>query len=494
VDRRHGRTAAILAVAFAGGAAHAADPRAVTYQEVLRSVADQHPLVAGAAGSLEAAEGGLLESQGAFDPLWRTAGNWSSIRDTQYLTAGPYIGTDRLWDLYTDLEGTAATGTTWIVATGIDHLHHPTVVTDILGNQSETTIESFRTEIYAGIAQQLLRGATLAANLQSVRAARASVDAARHAGDATRQDALAGSAHAYWAWVQAQGELEIAKNASDVANNSLRLAQAAAAQGGVSSAHVARLEASAAQFATALRRAEIAAGQAEDQVRSWLGEGPGEPWTPATPPGDGAASTLDPAAVAAAVREGSPALLAARADVEAARAAERGSRTGRLPTLTATAVGGVAGRSQTDAGDSAAEMFRSTNLPFVTIGGELIVPLGNRAGRGEQRTAEGELAVAESEVARLERETEADAIAQVRALAAAQDEIAQADIQVRALGEALAAEEVALARGGSHPLFVLEQRQALVEARVEALDARTRWRHALTELQRLEGTLGTDLP
>ena len=469
----------------------------MTYAEVLRSVADQHPLIGEATANLAAAGGGLLESQSVFDPLWRTGSSWNSVATRQYSTYPfPFEATQRTWAAFTALEGAAPTGTTWSVGMGLDHVHVPSLAVDEITRKSLLVdVDDYGAALQAGLTQELLRGATLAYNLQSVRASRATVQSAEHAAAAARQAALAGAAQAYWLWVQSAGEAAIARTASEVALQSLEIARGAALQGGVGAAYVARLEAAAALRAGSLARAEVAAGQAEDQVRAWTGESPGTSWTAATPPGDGLASVLDPVAVVAAALAASPELLAARADAEAARAAERATRASRLPTLTATALAGVAGRDVDSVGGAAANLFQHGHqLPFASVGGELVVPIGGRAGRGEQARTQGELAAADHRVTLLEREVGAATTSQVRALAAAAVEIGAGDTQVRALGEALAAEEASLAQGGSHPQFVLDQRQALVDAEVEALAARTRWRAALTELQRLQGALGTELP
>jgi len=466
--------------------ARGGEPAPLSVADVVAAVRAHNPSVRGSAAAADAASGAWMTARGLFDPLYTADAFYRTTRERQFL---PFLfdARQQSWTLSNGVSGVTAIGTRYQVATGLSHLASQTTSTEV-GAPASTVADLFALRLDATVAQPLLRGARLASSLVAVRAAEAGWTAADLEAEAALQAGLAGALSAYWTWAGAEAEADIRAMASEVGASDVVLARAAVAAGTLAPAELARREARAAQLSAEALDARLGAEALEDGLQVAMGEDPADDRMPANAWSDPPAVTLDLVAVQEAVRASNPAVRAAEARRDQAAAVTAGARANRWVALDAVALAGVAAQDVT-VGDAAAGLFDSDNLPYAQIGGQLRVPLGNRAARGELQRATGVEASRDAEIRAVSLEVEAAAALHARALASAAQRVAWADAQVSALAVALAAEEAALAAGGSHPQWVLDQRAAWIAARVEAVGARASFAAAEAALRGLRGEL-----
>lgn len=488
--------AAMAAALATPGAAAAQEPRPLTFNEVLAAVASANPTAAAAARRAEAAEGAYISSRGIFDPTYLASAYWRTERQYQFL---PYEfrSVQRSWDLLNGIAGVTGTGTTYSLTGGLSYFYTDTTAAQNTAEQGlpgtdvtdlNTTTDAYTTRVDATITQQLLRGSRLAYTLQSVREARAERDVAELVAQAESQRAMRETAAAYWLWTLEEGVAGIEADARAIAEEDLRVAQIQVERGTLASAELARRRAQVSLTQTTALAARLRAEAAEDVVQAAMGEDPGIDRTPATQPGEAMAISLDPARVLEAALANNPDLLAARSLSDARQLTVAGAKAGKMVGLSATVQAGVAAQDVLPS-SSAEGLLQEDNLPYLRVGADLFVPLGNRAARGEADRATSEAAAAASEADAIRLDLQRQVATELRNLEVAQSRVRSADDRVAALTEALQAEESALARGGSHPEIVLAQRRELTLARVEALRARTDWRTAEAALLALQGQL-----
>jgi outer membrane protein TolC len=239
--------------------------------------------------------------------------------------------------------------------------------------------------------------------------------------------------------------------------------------------------------------AAIAADRAADDLLLLMGEEPGQDLVPATPIGEVPPLTLE---VDAAVEVGMAQnldLAVARAEVEMARSDHAQAKHGKLPLLSATASAGI-GATDTTPGGAISGIFKEDAFPFVTLGGEFSVPLGNRALKGQEQQAGAALYRSELDLESLERTIRSQVEHQVLLLQQAGRTVELADVNVRLADETLAAEEALERAGRAIQKDVLEARTAVFRARAEAAKARADYRLAQTELLRLQGQIDLAVP
>ena len=70
--------------------------------------------------SREAAEASLIAARGIFDPLFSFTGGYAFSKTVGFTQGYPFTAESNTWDLRTTVSGTAPTGTTWNMSTGID--------------------------------------------------------------------------------------------------------------------------------------------------------------------------------------------------------------------------------------------------------------------------------------------------------------------------------------------------------------------------------------
>lgn len=467
--------------------AEARAERPITYSQALEGAAGANPSLGQARYASVEAEAAVVGARATFDPTLGIDGSWWLANQKGFLQGFPYKSTSSGWDFGTSLQGTFSTGTTYSVELGMDR-SLSRYETDFGGATSETTQDAYRSAIDLAVTQQLLEGHRLAYNLQHVTRARRAVRTAELEVEQSRQQVLADTAAAYWSWVYYATLEDIADQAVLVAEEALRVGTVRVETGDLAPVEQTRLEAALVRARADAIEAQNTADAAADALLLLMGEVPGQEIIPATEPGPTRELDLDPAAVVEVALAQNLDLAVARAQLDEAAETLRLSRHALLPSLSTTAAAGI-GAQEEDFASAAAGVFRDGSYPFVSIGGEFAVPLGNRSARSEVDQAQAALHAFELEVVALEHSVAADVQRQVRTLESAQRRIELADADVRLAEETLYAEEALASAGRAIQKDVLEARTEVDRARAEAARARTDYQVAEVELLRLQGQL-----
>jgi outer membrane protein TolC len=283
-------------------------------------------------------------------------------------------------------------------------------------------------------------------------------------------------------------ELEdIAQQALAVAEEEGRVVRAMVEAGQLAPVESTRVEAAVVQARSALIEARHGHMAASEALAQLLGADPADPIRATSAPAAPVPLTLDDQAVVQAALEGNPELLVYRSSVDSARITLANAKHARLPELAVTGGVGVNGY---DPEFSAAfsEMF-SGDLRFWSLGGELSVPLGNRADRGSVQQAEAALIQARQQLEALERVVAAQVLAQVRTVEAGLVQVELAEANVRLAQATLDAEKAKQREGRAIQKDVLEAQRALSNAQSGEAQARTDYVLALVELGRLQGRI-----
>ena len=139
-----------------------------------------------------------------------------------------------------------------------------------------------------------------------------------------------------------------------------------------------------------------------------------------------------------------------------------------MPTLSATVSAGL-GAQGADAGSALSGVFQEGNFPQMSVNGRFSMPLGNRSARGERHRAEAALASQRVSLKELEQSIAAQVAQQVYLLNSAKKRVELADVNLRLAKQTLTAEEAVVEAGRALQNRVLEARNALESARVEAV-------------------------
>jgi len=491
----------VLAVMLMGATpAHAERP--VTYNEAIGSAIAHNPTIAAQRFSVEAARGGLLSSRGMFDVSFTSDATWVRGRDKSFFQGLPYDSRSTFWNLGAGLQGTTATGTSYNAELGMNR-NNATYLTQFVQDvETESLQDAYRAKLNFSVTQSLLEGHRLSYNLRNVTSAREGLAVAELTLEKTKQELMAQTAQAYWTWVY---QVELEKTATDsvgVAKEALRIGELRRDRGDLAPVEVTRLEAALVQARSNHLDASLAARKAGDAVLLIMGDNPGQGVIPATKPGEVATVELDVAQQIDVALAQNLDLAIARANLLSSQRGHRDSKHALLPSLSATLASGVGAQSsllvdntdgsvlsEASAGDALGGLFSEDSFPDVTASATLSVPLGNRAARGDVNRTAADVSSKQVSLAELERRVRADVSAQVAQLDTAQQRVALADANVRLARETLAAEEALAEIGRAIQKDVLEARAEVDRTRAEAVKARTDYRQALTELQKLLGAL-----
>lgn len=468
----------LIASALAG------DVRLLTYEDALAATEEHNPAIVKARIASDQANASVRTALGAFDPTISVTGgyNKSNVLRFQPPYPDPFNASFASWNVGTTVSGTAPTGTTLSVTGELQSSHN---VIDG-GASGSFTQDTFSPTFTFGLRQELLKGLILGYNLQNVRKSHQSADLAELQRQSARNEALAGAAKAYWGWVQASRLADLSHASVSVAEEALRVGRAKVEAGELAPVEATRLEAALVQARTTAIEADHTAAQARDTLLLAMGEAPGQELAPGSAVGDAPEYTLDVAKAVEVALQQSLTLAVARAQLDQARLAVRDAKQATLPTLTADVNGGVSGSNPNTWG----EAFQTLgSFPTINATGTFSAPLGNRVATGQLQAATYGVATQEAVVAEAERQLTADVIQQVRVMEAARQKVTLADANVRLAEETLRAEEALQAVGRAIPKDVLESRDALDKARVEAVRARTDVRLAEVELLRLQGNV-----
>lgn len=465
--------------------AHAEE--ALTLDAVLEAAVQSNPALVQARFDREAAQAGVLSSQGLFDPSLGVDGSWRSSQSKGFFQGFPFTSQSRSWDLGTDLSQTFATGTTYSLSASMDR-NYSSFTTNLGVGENEQIQDTYTSNLSVSVTQQLLEGMRLAYNLRNVTTARQNVDRRTLAAEKALQQAVSQATSAYWSWVYQSRLQEIAEASQAVAAEALRVGRLQLETGQIAPVEATRLEAALVQAEQNALDARIAADKAGDDLALLVGLAPGVERVPAPPD---TAPTFD----APSIEEAVEVALAQNLDLATARAEEafalvdqENARHARLPSLSATAAAGV-GAQEDSVGNAITGLVEPEAFPFVSVSGQLSVPLGNRAARGEADRAAVVVRQRALSVEELERSITAQVAQQVRLLAASAKRIELAEANARLARQTLSAEEALAEVGRSIQKTVLEARAEVDRTTAEVEKARTDHLLARTELLRLQGQL-----
>ncbi|MEZ4237984.1 MAG: TolC family protein [Myxococcota bacterium] len=497
----------VLQVALGGiAAAQAQEPtapteRPLTYREVLQAAIAGNGDLAVTEIARDRAEAQVLGANGLFDPLLQASVGLDRSRSQGFLNGFPYDSRRRAWQSDVTLSGVLGTGTDWSVSSGLSR-NQSTFVTRDLGGDATRETDAFVAYTGVSLTQQLLEGVRFRYNVQNVTLARQALDAAGLSVEKQRQDTLYAAAEAYWTWSYQIQLHTIALDAVAVAEEALRVGNLQVERGQLAPVEATRLEAALVQARSDALDARNAAEQAANVVLLALGEDPGEPIAPATEAGDVPDTTDIEADKAVAVAlEQNLDLALARQQVETAGTVLDNAKHALLPSLAATLDAGVASQrcpndatdcSGGNALDAISGLLSDENQPYVSVGGLLSVPLGNRAARGARDVAAADVALRDRQLQDTERLVAAAVEEQVRTLQSARQRMELADANVRLAEETLRAEEALAAAGRTIQKNVLEARTEVARTRAEAAKARTDTRLAQARLLALQGQLSAE--
>ena len=471
------------------GLSLAAEGRPITYEEALRSAVENHPTLAAARLARQQADGGVRTSQGQFDPTYSMDASFRRSTNQGFFQGFPFSSTSETWNVNQALAGTLGTGTSYALNAGLDR-NLSTFVTQFVPGQpgAEQIQDVYTSNMNISVTQQLLEGVLYRYNLQNVTRARQQLTTAELGEAKALQDALYAAAEAYWNWVYTTEQLRIAQESVAVAQEALRVGQLQVESGTLAPVEGTRLEAALVQSEQLQLEAATTAELAANALLLALGQDPNQAIVPATPAGDVPPDTIEVAAAIEVAMAQNVDLMVARANVELANLDYANSKHALLPSLSATGAAGVAAQDET-AGAAFSGLADDDNQPFMSVSGQLTVPLGNRSARGARDTSAAVVSQRERELADLERSVASQVETQVLTLQSARRRMELADANLRLAQETLEAEEALATAGRNIQRDVLQARTELDRAKSEAAKARTDHRLAQAQLLRLQGQL-----
>lgn len=458
------------------------------YEQALAEAVQANVTLLGAAADREVAEGRYFSARGVWDPVF-TANLGASLDRREDLYQGALVASDRVdrfWGL--GFSQTLPTGTSWSVDWANRNAFY-NYNFDILGQTVVQDGVEHSSGLTLSVTQQVLRGARMSYNLQTVDTANRAVTQAEAGERIARQEVLSSTATTYWDLVQAANARDIARQALVVAREEARIVQAQVDAGNMARVERTRVAAAVAQTELALIQAENAAAAASDGLALLLGRPPGDLLEPATPPGDVPELALDLDTAIAKAVEGNPGLQLLQLSVEAAQADLTYSQHARLPGLSVTGRAGALGY-ELDSGYSAAiKELATAEFPQLYVGATYTQSLGNRAARGDLDSKAARIRKAEQELEAEQRVVSQRVATQVRTLETARRQVELAALNLDLAEQTLAAEKALQAAGRAIEKDVLEALRARDKATVDVVAAKTEFRKAWVRLQALQGTL-----
>lgn len=472
-------------------AAQAAQP--LTYSEALRAVEDANPSLKRSELELDQAEASLMGAYGFIDPVLSANLGWRRNKQNGFFQGFPYKSVSQFWDSGVGLQGSLPIGTTYDI--GVDFNYNYSVYETQFqpGVPTESVEDAYFTNTSVTLRQPLLKGLKVGWNMAGVTRARDSYTVAELTLERTRQELLAQAASAYWTWAYQVELHRIAEDQEEVAREALRVGELQMKEGDLAKVEVTRLEAAVVRAELDTLQASIAAHEAADSLLLLMGAPIAQDMAPATGLGEVPAVEIDAEQAVEVALVQNLDLAMARARRDAADSSLEVDRHGRLPTLTAVASAGVGAQAIT-LKESISGLFGADNFPFLYLGGEFSVPLGNRAARAPAEASAFALRAAQLEVDELEQSIRSQVQVQVRQLQQARRRMELSDLDLRLAEETLQSEEALARAGRSIQKDVLEARAALKLAAVDAAKSRADFRQAVTELLRLQGRVDAAIP
>lgn len=464
----------------------AAKATGITYADAIRGALAAWPTLHSAEVGVTAAEGAMVTARGTFDPTLSLDGGGTTARSESTSAYGDIASETSSLDWNLGLSQFLATGTSVAVEwTNSRNYSWYRLTNEDYTLENET--DRFATRLSATVSQSLLEGFRTAYNLQAVRQAARDLDAAEAYRVQIQLRTVAETAAAYWELYYSERLVEISEQALAVAEEERRVVDAMVSEGLLAPMERARVEAAVVQARTDLIEARNNRDAASDALSTFLGRDPGPRLATMSEPDSPLPTRIDPDRAVEVALNHNPELTSARIDVQSAEEALSLARHARLPEL--SAVGDLSlGGYEDDFSLAVQEMFDG-GLPQWYLGGELSVPLGNRADRGEVTQASAALEQARDTQVTTRHSVVQQVRAQVRILSTGSQKVELARANLRYAEQTLAAQKALQREGRAIQKDVLEAQSAVVQARVGLASARTEYAKAMVELGRLQGRI-----
>lgn len=469
--------------------------RPLTYRDVLQGALEAEPGLMAASASYLQSEASFLAAQGRWDPTLNLDASYGRRNNKDFFNGFPYSSNSDFWNSKIELTGQLPTGTTYTLDSSVNR-NLSTFLTDFgVGGNQEQVQDAFRAGMNVSITQQLLKGHRLSYNLSAITRARQQRSQDELRLEQARQQALANAAQAYWNWSYQQSRVQISSDEVTAAKEALRVGRLRLEEGELAPLDVTRLEASAVQAEQTLLDARLSARETADQVLLLMGRRPGEDVLPASRPEDVPVIQVDLDAALDVAMEQNLDVLLSRLQHQGTEQDAKDARHAMLPSLSVTGQAGLGTQDTTDRSDNPSlgyavgALFTDEAFPNASVSGRLSVPLGNRAARGERDRAAAATQSQERAVLEQERRTQSEVAKQVAQIRASEKRIALADANLRLARQTLEAEEALSQAGRKIDRDLLDARKEVSRTAAEAEKARTDYRYAVVELQRLLGVL-----
>jgi len=462
----------------------------LTYEEALRSAVQNNPQVAIADAAKMRAESNVITARGLFDPNLNLSGSGRWDRETGFFQGILYESQSNFWNTGLGLNGQTPIGLDYSVDARMSQ-SNSTFSNYFQGEDQPPDITdqtAYNTNLSVRLTQNLLRGIKLSYNLQTVQQNLDALDRAQVSVLKSEQDVIAQAAEAYWTWANATVLVRLAQDDLANAEHALDLGQARLETGDIAPTEITRLQSDLAQTRYDLLEREREADDARDNLLVIMGGLPGTELEPATEIGDARDLTIDPERAIEVAMAQSYDLQLTRMELERARQDWLNAKHARLPELTVTGEAGLLGQSEQDLGGAWNTMF-SADYPFVSVSGNLLVPLGNRAARGSADQAAAEVFRLEKTLEEQERTTRSEVERAVRLLRNARALQELADTKASLAQETWETDSTLFEAGRKIWQDVQLSRASLELARAEAVRARTDVRVAEVRLLQLQSRL-----
>lgn len=462
----------------------------LTYEAALLEAIESNAELRRASYTLDTARADVLASKAIFDPSLNLSGSYSWDRNKSFFQGIPYDIKNRMSSGSLGIGGALASGTSYDLSTAYFR-NYGEYANLLAGDNPEfgTFVQDeFRASLNGSVTQQLLKGHRFAYNMQPLNMARQGLAISELGFEQTRQSVLSTTAQAYWNWVYQFQLLELRRRAVIVSTEALRIGKLKAESGDLAPIEVTRLAAALIQDQSTEIETENAVYQAKNALLLAMGQPPGREIHPGQTEVNVAQLELDVQTAVDAAMQQNLELLIQRANVENAQLSLKMSKHALLPSLSATFSAGL-GSQNTSVGKAFAGLFQDERFPNLSVGGQFSMPIGNRAARGDRRKSEAALGTQRVSLLELEQNIAVQVAQQVQVLNSARKRVELADINVQLAEQTLVAEEASAELGRAIQKDVLESRNNLDSARVEAVKSRTDYQLAIVELQRLQGQL-----
>jgi len=497
--------AALLAVACVFGLPEvvAGAERPLTLEEAIALALERNEGIHSERAALAAAEAGVTEAKGAYDPLLEVDGGWrhatEPVNSTFSGTSSGEFPTTEGADAGMSVRQLLPTGGAVSVRTRVGR------TTD--DGSYALLSPAYETQVGVELRQPLLRDRAVDAARLSRRVAATDRERAVAALRRMITDTVAAVERAYWGLVAARLEIDVLDEAVRLAEEQLRETESRVESNVLPETEPAQPRAELERRRGELLASREALSRAENDLKLLI-LGDDDPlWLDRLDPTEEAALEVVPLDAAALV-EGAlavrPEIQVVQSFVDRRRLEVDFARDRVLPSLdavlsydrfglagdrtpnesTVTGLEGGVGGSFSNLGDGD---FDDARVALV-----LSFPIGNRSARGGAAVARSVLVQAEADLARVRKAVRAEVLDAVAALETATQRVEAARAGLEAAQVQLSAERDRYAVGLSTNFLVLTRQNDLSRSRLEEISALTDYRAARTEVARATGSLLAD--